>query len=185
MGKEIEVRLLLLGSRVEDILGASPQCRIKQGYIHRDKDKVVRVRRRRSLMNVGMPNEKSFYQLTVKENVLVQNDCVNCDEYEEDISEDFFDLIIDSESVRKNGVILKTRYTFRDDNDVLWEIDSFANEELRGLVIAECELSSSDLASNLLIPKEFGSTLSIAHIEEFSNAGLAKRVAENFTDQDN
>lgn len=64
--------------------------------------------------------------------------------------------------------VIKSRYLWTDDDDMVWEIDCFEGG-LEGLILAEIELPSFDF--KILLPKWLGTEITGAH--QWSNSSLA------------
>lgn len=148
MGREIERKFLVTG---DGWRGAGESCRYVQGYLSRDPERVVRVRR---------AGEKAF--LTIKG---VTRGVVR-PEFEYPIP------AADAEELLKlclSPLIEKTR-TVVEYGGKRWEVDEFAGENA-GLVIAEIELSRED--EPFQRPPWLGREVSAD--PRYSNASLSER----------
>ena len=86
-------------------------------------------------------------------------------EYEWEIPIALFESL---EGVSDLPFIQKTRWLWRGEDGLLWEIDEFSSK-LYGLIIAEVELESED--QEIIIPSWAG--IELTHMEGWSNASLA------------
>lgn len=120
MGTEIERKFLVIGTEWKKTAGTH----YSQGYLNRDKERVVRVR---------LAGEKAF--ITIKG----KSTGARRAEYEYEIP------TADAEELLKlsdGPVIEKIRRVIEHDGDK-WEVDEFLGENA-GLVVAEIELKSED-----------------------------------------
>lgn len=123
MAKEIERKFLVKGVSYRE--RAVERRHITQGYLSRDKDRVVRIR---------ICDDRAW--LTVK---TANTGAVRCEwEYEIPVT-DAREML----SACTGGVIEKTRYCVPAGNGRLWEVDEFAGK-LAPLVVAEIELADED-----------------------------------------
>lgn len=122
MGFEIEHKYLVIN---DSYRAMAKKCyHIVQAYLCRDVERTIRIRKR---------NDQAF--LTIKGKTDVDKRL----EYEYEISvEDFNGLL----NLAKGRIIEKQRYIV-DYAGNEWEVDEFGGD-LKGLVIAEIELSNSD-----------------------------------------
>lgn len=123
MGVEIERKFLVKDNSFK--ASASDVSEIKQGYLSRDPERVVRVRIR---------NDRGY--LTVKGRSVGATRL----EYEYEIP------LKDAEEMLcmcKPPVLSKTRYVVVGEDGNKWEIDEFHGDR-EGLVVAEVELNSAD-----------------------------------------
>lgn len=123
MGLEIERKFLVDTSKLD--LGNSVEVRqIKQGYIHADKEKSVRVRLDGE---IGIITVKRSVNNTTRE------------EYEYEIGyKPAINMLYDV----CDQIIRKQRYVFKHGTNE-WEVDVFEGDN-GGLIVAEIELSSED-----------------------------------------
>ena len=70
--------------------------------------------------------------------------------------------------------ISKTRYLWKGDDDLLWEVDEFEGS-LAGLIIAEVELESED--QEVVIPEWTG--LELTYLRGWSNAALSTMIKDS------
>ncbi len=123
MGIEIERKFLLKNRSYRD--SAYKSCEIKQGYLSREPERVVRVRIR---------DNKGF--ITIKGKTIRATRL----EFEyEVLKEDAEKLLL----LCNPPILSKTRFYFKGDDNLIWEIDEFHGER-EGLVVAEVELKSED-----------------------------------------
>ena len=125
MAKEIERKFLVDGKPWE-LYAHVKGRRISQGYISKSKQHTVRIR-------LVAPNEA---YITIKG----PKHGFSCDEFEYVIP---YDDGVQLMTLCDTGLIEKTRYVFKDDNNQLWEVDAFAGNNA-GLIVAEIELASED-----------------------------------------
>jgi adenylate cyclase len=122
MGQEIERKFLVIGDAWRSSAGA---IRIVQGYLTRDKERVVRIR---------TADEQAF--ITVKG--ITRG--MSRSEFEYPVPLVDARQMLDELCLRP--LIVKTRYKV-DAGDLTWEIDVFESPQ-NGLIVAELELPSPD-----------------------------------------
>ena len=123
MGVEIEHKYLVINDSYRQL--ATGKIEIKQGYLSRNPDRIVRIR------TMG---DKGF--LTVKG----RNKGDFRLEFEYEIPEaDAKDII----SLAEPGIVEKTRYIIPYD-ELIWEVDEF-HGSLTGVIVAEVELPEQGL----------------------------------------
>jgi adenylate cyclase len=123
MGKEIERKYLMRDDSWRR--GAGQGIMVRQGYLFRDKEKVVRVR---------TTGEKGFFGVKGGSKGITRA------EYEYEIPRKDAEEMLDTFCTGR--LIEKTRYLF-EQGELTWEIDEFLGDN-RGLVVAEVELERED-----------------------------------------
>jgi len=145
MGIEIERKFLVTGTKWRE----APGTRYSQGYLNRDKERIVRVR---------LAGEKAF--ITIKGTSVGATRA----EFEYEIP------VTDAEQLLKlcdGPTIEKIRRVIIHAGDK-WEVDEFLGENL-GLVVAEIELKSEDQA--FARPEWLGDE--VTHDSRYYNSSLA------------
>ena len=122
---EIERKYLVVGDPWKQYTKVT-QTTMSQGYISKSPKHTVRVRvtDKKAVITIKGPT-KGFSRA----------------EYEYDIPmSDGKELL----NMCDGGIIIKTRYTFTDDDGQVWEIDEFGPGVNEGLIMAELELEAED-----------------------------------------
>ena len=132
MAIEIERKFLVKNIPRHEILYS---YQIRQGYIAKNKDRVIRIRQK-----------ENDYFITIKGNKIG----ISRFEFEYPIPRDDGEILL--ENFCKDKVIEKTRHYINHESNV-WEIDEFHGDN-QGLIVAEIELRSED--QNFKIPRWVG-----------------------------
>jgi CYTH domain-containing protein len=153
-GNEIEHKYLL--KRVPALALEAPAVEIDQGYLPGDK-LIERIRR------VSLPDGAERWVRTVK-----SGNGLSRVELEEDADPDLSRAMW---ALTKGRRVHKRRYTIRESDDLVWEIDEFLD---RDLVLAEIELPSVETQFDL--PDWLKEVLDreVTDEKEYSNARLAR-----------
>lgn len=132
----------------------------KQGYLHNEKDKTIRVR---------TSHEKAF--ITIKGR---SQDSFSHSEFEYEIPLNDAEIFLSE--FCENKIISKTRYIVPIENsERKWEIDIF-HEENEGLIMAEIELGSEDEVFEK--PEWLGEE--VTHDSKYKNAKLVENPFKNW-----
>ena len=153
-GTEIERKYLL--DRLPDAALNSPSVEIDQGYLPGEK-LVERIRRVRS------PKGPERWFRTVKSGSGVERV-----EIEEETAADLGRALW---RLTKGRRIHKRRYSIREPDDVIWEVDEFRD---RTLVVAEIELSATDAYVDLPTWLQAVMKREVTNEPEYANAHLAR-----------
>ena len=154
MGKEIEKKFLI---KNQDYKKLSKGITVKQGYLSRDPDQVVRVR---------VYGSKGFITVKGKNIGTVRS------EYEYEIpfgdAEEIIDILCE------RPIIEKYRYHI-EMSGFVWEVDQFLGEN-EGLIIAEIELPAEDTP----FPKPDWIGEEVSGDPKYFNSNLVKRPFKNW-----
>ena len=122
MAIEIERKFLVKKIPHDDIKYSH---KIRQGYIAKNKDRVIRIRQK-----------ENEYYITIKGNKIG----ISRFEFEYPIPKDDAEILL--ENFCQNKLIEKTRH-YIEDKGHTWEVDVFHGNN-KGLIVAEIELGSED-----------------------------------------
>ncbi len=161
MAVEIERKFLVKSEAWRKL--ASRPVLIRQGYLSRDPDRIVRVR---LLQSSGYLTVKSRFG-KVHQNTLLRS------EFEYPIPLDEASFLLDR--VCLAPVITKKRYQVVEEDGSNWEIDEFV-APYQDLVIAEIELSRSDDA--FALPSWLGAEVTFDYRYSNSNFGTENGLNE-------
>lgn len=153
-GNKIEHKYLL--KRVPAVALEAPSVEIEQGYLPGEK-LIERIRR------VTLPDGAERWVRTVK-----SGNGLSRFELEEESDPDLSRALW---ALTRGGHVHKRRYTVRESDNLVWEIDEFLD---RDLVLAEVEVPSAQ--TNVDLPKWLTEVLDrdVTDDAEFSNAHLAR-----------
>lgn len=154
MAKEIERKYLLKNSNWRNNI--TSKSKIRQGYLNSSPERVVRVR---------VQDKKGIITIKGKTKGITRI------EYEYEIPfDDSFELL----KLCESPIISKTRYNVIE-NDKIWEVDIFENEN-KGLKVAEIELESED--EKVILPNWIGEE--VTYDLKYLNSNLTVNPFENW-----
>jgi adenylate cyclase len=149
MGKEIERKFLLAAGASIPIPAKFSKFGIKQGYIHGDMDKNIRIRLTSKFAVLGV----KFTQGTIR------------DEFEYDITMEDGKTIYD----KCLWKLEKKRLSFKR-NNVHYDVDSYPN----GIVVIEAEFTSEEQMNGWVKPSWIGEE--VTNDGKYSNVVLAQQI---------
>ncbi len=160
MGVEIERKFLVIDDSWKAAVVSSHS--IAQGYLSRDPDRTVRIRRQ---------DDQAFITIKGAPAPAKPGDAPSVPEFEYAIPADDADRLL---ALCLPGTILKTRHRVAHAGHT-WEIDVFDGDNA-GLIVAEIELRAADEA--FVPPPWLG--LEVTHDRRYANAALAQKPYGNW-----